>query len=260
MGQQTIASTAAAAPGSGRRPVASLIIGSVVCVFAVIFVVGGGWALWKDRVDRDDTGFVTIGSTNLRTETYAIVGDVHGDGPSWLWESDVIGDTRIRATSHSQQPLFIGIARTDDLYRYLDGAGYATIESFEVSADTTHPGRKPAGPPTGESIWATSTQGSGRQTLRWDSREGDWSVVLMNANADAGVDVHGDAGAELPILPWVAGGLLVIGAALGFGGGLLLVKGLRTRRRVTASSPTAQPGATPSSALTATERREDVNA
>ena len=240
MGQQTIASTAPAPPGSRRRPVASLIIGGIVCIFAVAFVVGGTWALWKDRVERDDSGFVTIGTANLQTDTYAIVGDLHGDGPSWLWESDVMGDTRVRATSQSPQPLFIGVAHTDDLFRYLDGAGYATVDSFEVTADTTHEGPPPSGPPARKSIWAASTQGTGRQTLRWDSRAGDWSIVFMNANAGAGVGVDGTASAELPILPWVAGGLLVIGAALGFVGGLLLVKGSRARREPTTSPPAVE--------------------
>src|SRR6516225_6996171 len=102
---------------SGRSRVGSLVAGSIVCLFAVVLLAGGGWALWKDRIDRDASGFVTIGTVSLRTETYAIVGDLHGDGPSWFWESGVFGDSRVRATSESQQPLFIGIARTDEVFR-----------------------------------------------------------------------------------------------------------------------------------------------
>jgi hypothetical protein len=258
MGEQVIASTAAT-PGSRRRPVAALIVGGIVCAFAVVFAVGGGWALWKDRVDRDDSGFVEIGSAELQTETYAIVGDLHGDGPSWLWESDVLGDSRVRATTQSQQPLFIGIARTDDLFGYLDDAGYATIERFEVTADTTHEGGPPSGPPADESIWAASTQGTGRQTLRWDSRAGDWSVVFMNANGSASVGVDGTASAELPILPWLAGGLLLIGAAFGFVGGRLLVKGNRARRVPTASPQTDSAQALSNLAPDKVETQEDVN-
>ena len=216
-------------PSSSRRHVMSLVAGSIACVFAVVSLAGGGWALWKDRVDRDAHGFVSIGSATLRTETYAIVGDLHGDGPRWLWESRVLGDSRARATSQSRQPLFIGIARTDDLFRYLRGTGYATIDRFEVRSDTTHPGGAPSGPPSRESIWATSTQGTGQQTLRWDSRAGDWSIVFMNADASAGVGIHGDASAKLPILPWVAVGLLVAAAALGLIGGWVLLRALRRK-------------------------------
>jgi hypothetical protein len=234
MSEPTIAPTTAGASGSGRRRVGSLVAGSIVCVFALALLAGGGWGLWKDRIDRDASGFVSIGTSTLRTDAYAIVGDLHGDGPSWFWESGVFGDSRVRATSESQQPLFIGIARTDDLLRYLAGAGYATIDSFEVRADTTHAGGPPSGPPAREAIWAASTQGTAEQTLRWDSRAGDWSIVFMNADAGSRVAVRGDASAEFPILPWVAVGLLVIGAASAFIGVWLLVRGINGRpRRVT---------------------------
>jgi hypothetical protein len=230
---------------SGRRRVLSLVAGSIACVLAVVFVAGGGWALWKDRVNRDSDGFVSIGSATLRTETHAIVGDLHGDGPSWLWESSVLGDSRVRATSQSRQPLFIGIARTDELFRYLRSAGYATIDSFEVRADTTHPGGRPSRPPSDLSIWAASAQGTSQQTLRWDSRAGDWSVVFMNADASAGVAVDGNASAKLPILPWVAGGLLAAAAAFGLVGGWLLVRSLRRDDERTSVPPKSRGSATP---------------
>ena len=257
MSTQTTAPITAEA-GSGSRRVASLVAGSIVCVFAALFLAGGGWALWKDRVDRDASGFVPIGNASLRTETYAIVGDLHGDGPSWWWESGVLGDTRVRAASDLQQPLFIGIARTDDLFRYLRGAGYATIDSFEVTADTTHTGGPPSGAPSRQSIWATSTQGTGQQTLRWDSRAGDWSIVFMNADAGSGVALRGDASAEIPILPLVAVGLLVVGAASGFLGGWLLVRGARAVRR-RGPSDTGQSLRTSISAPVVAQTREEVN-
>jgi hypothetical protein len=203
----------------------------------MVLLVGGGWALWKDRVDRDADGFVPIETTDLRTETYAIVGDLRGAGPSWLWGTTVMGDERVRATSLSDGALFIGIARTDDVLRYLQGVGYATIDSFEVTADTTHPGNAPSVPPSGESIWSASTQAEGEQTLLWTPRSGDWSIVFMNGDAAAGVAVHGDASAELPILPWVAVGLLVAAAASGVVGGWLLVRGIRRQNHPATSEP-----------------------
>lgn len=218
-------------PGGTRRPRAfSLVAGSILCVVAVVFVAGGAWALWKDRVDRDSQGFVSFGTEDLRTGQYAIVGDLQGDGPGWLYGSTLLGDARVRATPDTGQPLFIGIARKDDVLRYLRGAGYATIYSFEVSADTTHPGDPPSGPPAQESIWAASTQGTGQQTLLWTPRSGDWSVVLMNADASADVDVRGDASAELPVLPWLAAALLIIGGVSGVFGVRVLVRAARADR------------------------------
>jgi hypothetical protein len=224
--------------------VVSLVAGSILCVVALVFLAGGGWGLWKDRVDRDGKGFVSFGTTELRTGQYAIVGDLRGDGPSWLYGSTVLGNARVRATSQAEQPLFIGIARTDDVFRYLRGAGYATIHSFEVSANTTHPGGAPSGPPSGESIWAKSTQGNGEQTLLWTPRSGDWSIVFMNADATANVDVRGDASAKLPVLPWLAGGLLIIGGAAGLIGAWVLVRAIRRANQSAHSESDESPEST----------------
>jgi hypothetical protein len=215
------------ARSTGPRNVGSLNGGVIVCLLALLLVVTGAWALWKDRVDRDGAGFVTIGSSHLHTETYAIVGDLSGDGPSWLYGATVLGDTRVRATSQHDGPLFVGVARTDDVFRYLRGVGYATIDSFEVRKDTTHTGDAPSEPPATQSIWAAQTDGTARQSLVWRPRHGEWSVVFMNADASADVDVRGDGGAELPALPWVAGGFLIVGVAVGFAGVRLVLRAAR---------------------------------
>jgi hypothetical protein len=79
-------------PMAAHRPprAAPLVAGSVLCVVAPVFLTGGGWALWKDRVDRDGEGFVSFGNTELGPGQYAIVGDVRGDGPSWLYGSTLV--------------------------------------------------------------------------------------------------------------------------------------------------------------------------
>lgn len=223
--------------GSQRRRVAPLVAGSILCLVALVFLAGGGWALWKDRVDRDGQGFVSFGTTELRTDQYAIVGNLRGDGPSWIYGSSVLGDVRVRATSEADQPLFIGIASEDDVFRYLRSAGYATVDRFEVRADTTHAGGPPSGPPSGESIWAASTQGTGRQTLTWTPRGGEWSVVFMNADATANVDVRGDASAELPILPWLGGGLLLAALVTGVVGSWVLVRAIRGANQPPVAGP-----------------------
>jgi len=214
---------------------------SAACVVAAALLAGGGWAFWKDRVNRDADGFVAIGSATLRTDTYAIVGRLSGDGPSWLWGSRILGDSRVRATSGSPQPLFVGIARTGDVFRYLRGVGYATIDGFEVRRDTTHSGGAPTAAPSEEAIWAVSTQGTGRQTLLWDSRRGDWSIVVMNADARPGVGVRGDAGAKLPVLPWLVAVLIIAGAASGLLGGTALLRITRPRDSVVGSGPAGAP-------------------
>jgi hypothetical protein len=205
-----------------------LVAAGIFAVLALILLAAGGWALWMDQIDRDGSGFITIGeTTELQTETHAIISELRGDGPRWLYGSEILGDARVRATSQNEGPLFIGIAPTSDVHRYLDGAGYATIDHLETADLTTHPGGILSAPPAQESIWAASTEGTGQQTLLWRPRDGDWSIVLMNADSASGVAIAGDVGAEFPALPWVAGGLLIAGAAVAALGAWLLIRGLR---------------------------------
>ena len=227
MATRTMPPVSAGSQVSPGRGVVRLIAGSIVSLLALVLLAGGGWALWKDRMDRDPNGLLSTETSRLDTTTYAIVSELRGDGPSWLYGTNVVGDVRVGVTSQTGKPVFLGIARTDDVHRYIHDAGFATLDNFETTADTTHAGPAPSAPPSETSIWAASSEGIGRQTLDWSPRDGDWSIVLMNADASAGIEVVGDLSAELPVLPWVAGGLLIAAAALGVVGIWLLVRGIR---------------------------------
>ena len=89
--------------------------------------------------------------------------------------------------------MFVGIARTSDVDTYLDRSAHATLTDLEVDpfeAELPHHRRRLSGPaaPARQSIWASSASGGGTQTLTWDVEDGDWSVVVMNADGSAGVD------------------------------------------------------------------------
>jgi hypothetical protein len=243
MAQSTIAPTTTEVSPPAKRHLAPLIVGSIIAVVALVTLFGSAWGLWVDRMDRSG-GFVTIGTSHLRTDTYALQAKLRGDGPRWVYGPTVFGTARIRATSESDQPLFIGIARTSDVARYLDGTGYATIRYLATDEVTTHPGGAQSVPPTRVSIWSSSTQGTGEQTLLWKPRSGDWSVVMMNGDASAGVDLRGSLGGKLPILPWLAVGLLLFGLMLAGVSALLIVRS--GRRRPPAPSATEPRQATTS--------------
>jgi len=229
---------------TSRRPrVALLVAASVVCLLGLAMLAGGGWGLWKDRVDRDG-GFVTIGTTELHTETYAIISDLRGDGPGWLYGSRVLGDARVRASSRSDDPIFIGIAPKSDVSRYLDGVGYATIGHLATGElSSTRAGRAPSLPPARALSWAASTEGPGEQTLVWKRGAGDWSIVLMNSDGSEGVAIRGDLGAKFPPLPWVASGLLIAGAILAVVGGWLTIREIQRGTRPERSGQLAGLGA-----------------
>lgn len=215
---------------NGSSQVGRIVACCALGVLALALLAGGGWALWVDRIDRDASGFVSTGPLQMNTETYAIVGELRGDGPAWLYGSTVLGDAQVRVSSQGGNTLFVAIARTADVERYLAGAGYATIDHFGTSAKTTHPGRAPSSPQE-TSIWAVSRTGTGEVTVPWTPRSGDWSIVMMNADAAGGVAVRGSLAAKVPLLPWVAGAALLCGLVAAAAAGLLvrpLIRGRRT--------------------------------
>ncbi len=104
------------------------------------------------------------------------------------------GKLRVKVRADEAKPVFVGIARTSDVDTYLDRSAHATLTDFDVDpfvADyrTTGGLTAPAAPGT-QSIWASKAAGTGTQTLTWNAEDGDWSVVVMNADGSAGVDTE----------------------------------------------------------------------
>jgi hypothetical protein len=170
-------------------------------------------------------GTVASGSHPISTSRSALVSSV-ADVSEVSDVSDLVGQPRVRFTAHAGRPLFVGIGPASEVDRYLASAPIDEVTDFEV--DPFKLERKPrAGaaqpnPPARESFWVA--RGSGRDaTLRWKVRDGDYRLVLMNADASRGVHVDGDVAVTLPhVRSWAWG--LVIGGALLVGAGIALVQ------------------------------------
>jgi hypothetical protein len=237
------------------RRIAMLVVGGLLALIALVALAGGAYGLWLHTTQRSD-GYVMTSSERFATGSYALATrslHVSSDVPSFLYGRDWLGDVRIRGESaNPNQPLFIGIARKDDVDRYL--AGVAHSEVVDVNANpfgTTYrpsyharPGGKPATPPGRAGFWVARAAGTGSQALTWSAKQGDWAVVVMRPDGSRGVSADLAAGAKLPALLWVSIGLLVFGL-LTLGGAVALIYfGARQPR---ASEPPAAyaPGPTP---------------
>ena len=237
-----------AAPRNSPRRTGVIIGGSVAALIAVVLLLAGGGLLWVQG-EKDADGYLSTDTHRLATSTYALASenlDAELDGPSWLSTSDAFGKVRVRAQARNGKRVFVGIARTADVQRYLRGAAHETITDVETSPFRTESrttgGGRPATQPWDESFWASASYGTGVREVTWRVRDGDWSVVVMNADGSAGVDAGVRAGADVPFLGpagWITlgGGLVLLAGA----GGLLYLgirKPPRTRpERVTEREP-----------------------
>jgi hypothetical protein len=202
------------------RRLISFTAGSLAALAAAVLLAAGGVALWADS-KKDDDGYVTTASHPFASTGYAVATDdldIDEDGPGDLLGESVYGHVRLKVDPHGEQPMFVGIARTADVERYLSASAHSsvtdvTFDPFHADYRTQGGARRPA-PPAERGIWVASAHGSGQQTLDWKVRRGGWSIVVMNADGSRGVNAAVSAGADVPILGPLGWGL--------FGGGLLL--------------------------------------
>jgi hypothetical protein len=195
----------------------SVVLGSLFGLTSLGLVTGGGLVLWVDQTQREG-GFVTSPTLDLSTDAYALVTEsmeLHVDGPNWLLPEAILGDARVRVDGTDE--IFVGIGHTSDVQRYLMGVSYSflpdlyTFDGLDLAAG---PGKAPVARPESQDFWVVSSAGDEPQSIRWPVENGAWSLVVMNADGDAGVNIEGDIGAEAPILDAVGYGLLGVGAVL----------------------------------------------
>jgi hypothetical protein len=226
--------------GSGR--VVLIVVGSIAAVLAFCLLAGGCALIAVDQIQRDDDGFLMSPSEDFRTPTHAIVSesaDVDTDGAEWALDA-FLGTVRIR--SETNRPVFVGIGAETEVNDYLAGVEHDVVTDFEDEPQYSRTqGGEPENPPEDEEFWAATSSGSGEQTLEWDPENGDWRVVVMNADGSRGVSSEMSIGAELDSVIWIGIGLLAGGALLAGAAALAITAGVRRGRRSGVGSA-AEPG------------------
>lgn len=224
--------------------VVAMVVGSLMMLVSLGLLAGGGAATWLDNTQRDSSGYLTSDAQPFATSAYAIASDrIDLSTSSVVAPSAILGTIRFQVTSGNPgQAIFVGIAPRALADTYLSGVGRSVVTDWTSgTADYRQQlGQAPPVPPGRASIWVASTSGTGTQTLTWKPAGGDWTVVVMNRDASPGVAVTATAGATIPSLGWLAGGLFVAGGILLVAGTLLIVLPVTRAGRRT-SAPGDQP-------------------
>ena len=238
---------------SGGR-IGAIIAGVVAAILAIGFIAAGALLLWGDS-EKDAQGYLSTGKDRYAASTYALASDnldIDLDGAGWIMDRDDLGKVRLKVESSAGKPVFVGIARTSDVSDYLRSTAYTAVTDVDYSpfqaSYREHGGDGRPALPADQDFWAASAHGSGTQSVAWDVEDGNWSIVVMNADGSRGVDADISAGAKIPFLGtlgWISlGGALVLLITAG----TLMYLGLRTPRPPKAQNVTLQPahGASPS--------------
>ena len=211
-----------------------IVVGVLAGIVAFGMLAGGCALVAVDQTQRDDDGFLMSPSRDFSSATYAIVSesaDLGTDDADWARALDTfLGTVRVR--SDSERAVFVGIAPSVDVDRYLEGVEHDTVDDLDQSGDPElerRSGGAPVSPPGEETFWAASVTGTGEQTLDWEPEEGLWRVVVMNDDAARGVSAELSIGAELDSILWIGIGLLVAGGLLAAAAALAITAGARRR-------------------------------
>jgi hypothetical protein len=223
-----------------------LVFGSIVSLFALAALAGGVVLLVVNHTERDSAGFLSSSAESYKSGGYAIVSDsldVGTDAPAWLFEKGRLATLRVRGSSTDGRKLFIGIAPTKRVKEYLAGTAYDVVtdldlDPFAVKYRSSAGSSSPASPSAG-SFWSVRAQGVGRQSLEWKVAKGNWSAVVMNADASRGVDARLSLGAKIGLIFWIAVALVVGGIVLLASGAAMIYFSLR--RPVFVTAPVVSP-------------------
>jgi hypothetical protein len=188
--------------------VVTLVGGAVALLLAIGLAGAGGAFAYADTALRDGAGYVTSDPVHLSSSSYAVVSDtieLHAAAAVRSVPRDAIGDARITLVTENGKAVFVGIAPTREVDTYLSGVAHSVVRSARPghAAYQSVEGGAPGAPPADALTWAAQSTGTGTQTLVWPVATGDWSVVVMNADAAAGVATTATFAATLPMLDWL---------------------------------------------------------
>ncbi|MGZ4132577.1 MAG: hypothetical protein ACXVWF_05995 [Actinomycetota bacterium] len=201
--------------------------GIAMVVIGLVSTIGGVAVMVLVGPD----GTFSMPDRHAQGDGHALVFDalaIRGDLPT----SGDLATTLDLSVHDASQDVFVGIGPTPLVRSYLDDAAIDKVVQVNwpggVRTETV-PGTGTPQPPGDQSIWTASKSGRDPH-ISWTVQGGDWTIVVMNANADAGVDVTGSLTVSLPILGPAGVLALVFGVALLIGGVFLTISGAKTPR------------------------------
>jgi hypothetical protein len=216
-----------------------LLIAVLLLIISFGLIMGGTSLRSIQSIMTDDEGFIMSNTKQLQVFSYAIVVedmDFDIDPIALRWFETQGGFFRFKIITESNNPekeIFIGVARYEDAYSYVNPMEYHEITNFDMGWEnfgtrTTHidyilhQGDAPTAPPTVHSYWIVHGADAGEQALTWEPEAGRYYLVMMNSDGSAGINADVRIGVEIPFFAGIGNILLVAGVFIGAIGVLML--------------------------------------
>ena len=210
-----------------RSRAVPVTIGAALATVGSVLALAGGGLL----AAAGDDGTIGSGTHEVSTPTAALVTDnADFDGVSDL--ASVVDDPEIGVSAKATDggpAKFVGIGPKDDVDRYLAGVEVDRVQDIEVVPfeldKERREGTRTAAPPATQSFWVAQSSGTNAD-VHWKVRDGDYKVVVMNADGSRGVTADSRFEAGAPYLSSLALSSLLAGILMLGGGGVLLARNL----------------------------------
>ena len=219
--------------------VVALVIGCLLLLPGIGLLFAGGAIGIGYAVARNDAGYFQTSLTDLRSPTSAITAETPSlttdvQTSTW-WINTLDTDLRLRVTADSSDTqTFVGIGPTPQVDTYLTGIAHDSITGIASGSAPLYRANPGTGqvetPPAGQTFWVAQTSGPGTQELSWHPTNGQWTVVIMNANGSPGITTAGTVEIQADFLLPFAITLLIIGTLLTAGAVVLIIVGALGRR------------------------------
>lgn len=201
------------------------VIGVVLLILGLVGIGAAGLAF----TTLDARGGYSARIADAQTSTAAVYASSFGVDLGGIPESAV--DVTVSATSRNGKPLFLGVAKPDQVQPFLAGVPYEAVVRIEGQTLVVQPvpGTKTAAQAPGtQNFWLQSASGDSPE-LKWAGSQPGQVLIIMNADGSAGIaaDIFGGVRIGQATL-WIAGAAIV-GLVVLMVGVILLYRGLRRR-------------------------------
>jgi hypothetical protein len=230
----------------------AVMCGALLTTLGLGATATGGGIVAAHATLRDSEGYYRTATEPLQTSTAALVAEVNlatgATDADWVPDNPA-GTIRIDGRAPADEAIFVGIAPSASARAWLDGTSYERVTrmGFGPWETTTEKvtGTRAVTRPDGQTFWVASTAGRGQQTLTWNSRPGDWMIVITNADARPGVAADVAFGAKTGMLLPAGLGLGAVGLLLLGLGVVVMLAAIGRAARWPESASATIPGAYP---------------